>query len=97
MGAGSIPAGHSGDMLQPAVSPCSELETSVGVKLSKEVDMRTGIQIQTTRTTVGLSGRLTLKIGIIVAAVAGCLLAAPLTRAPRHINWDKLPSGGVLR
>jgi len=89
MGAGSIPAGHSGDMLQPAVSPCSELETSVGVKLSKEVDMRTGIQIQTTRTTVGLSGRLTLKIVIVVAAVAGCLLAAPLTRAHRHINWDK--------
>lgn len=51
--------------------------------------MNTGIQIQTTRTTVGLSGRLTLKIGIIVAAVAGCLLSAPLTRARRHINWDK--------
>ncbi len=88
--------GHSGDMLQPAVSPCSELETFVGVKFSKEVDMKTGNQIQTTKTTVGLSGRLYLKIGIIVAAVAGCLLAAPLTRAHNHMNC-KQPAGGYCR
>lgn len=73
-------------MLQPAVSPSSEMETSVGVKLSKEVVMKTGKQIQTKRTTVGLNVRLSLKIRIIVAAVAGCLLAVPLTRAHKHMD-----------
>jgi hypothetical protein len=68
-------------MLQSAVSPSSKMETSVGVKLSKEVVMKTGRHIQTTKTIIGLNGRLNLKIGIIVAAVAGCLLAVPLTRA----------------
>ena len=41
--------------------------------------MKTGKQIQGTKTTVGLNLRLSLKIGIIVAAVAGTLLGAPLT------------------
>ena len=79
-GAGSIPAGHSGEMLQPAESPSSVLETSAGVKLSKEVVMGAGNQIQMTKTTVSLTGKINLKIGIVVAAVAGCLLAVPLTR-----------------
>lgn len=78
-GAGSIPAERSGYMLQPAESPSHGMETSVGVKLSKEVVMKTGKQIQGTKTTVGLNLRLSLKIGIIVAAVAGTLLGAPLT------------------
>lgn len=79
-----VPARHSGNMLQSAVSPAAELETSVGVKFSKEVVMKTGIQIQTTKTTVRLAGRLNLKIRFAVAAVAGCLLVAPLTRAHKH-------------
>lgn len=58
--------------------------------------MKTGKQIQTTKTTVRLSGRLYLKIGIIVAAVAGCLLAAPLTRAHKHMNCEP-PAGGYCR
>ena len=83
-------------MLQPAVSPSSEMETSVGVKLSKEVVMKTGKQIQTKRTTVRLNGRLSLKIGIIVAAVAGCLLAVPLTRAHKHMDCEQ-PDRGYCR
>jgi len=76
-------------MLQSAVSPSSVVETSVGVKLSKEVAMKTGKHIQTMKTTVGLTGRFNLKIGIIVAAVAGCLLAVPLTRAHKHTRCEQ--------
>lgn len=85
-GAGSIPARHSGEMLQLAESLSSELETTVGVKLSKEVVMEAGNSIQTTRTIVSTTGRLTFKIGVIVAVVAGCLLAVPLTRAYKHYS-----------
>lgn len=46
--------------------------------------MKTGRQIQMTKKIIGLNGRLNLKIGIIVAAVAGCLLAVPLTRTHNH-------------
>ena len=77
--------GHSGDMLQHAESPSNVLETSVGVKISKEVVMEAGNQIQMTKTTVSLTGRVNLKIGIVVAAVAGCLLAVPLTRDYKDI------------
>lgn len=83
-GVGSIPTRHSGYMLQSTVSPTVELETSVGVKFSKEVVMETGIQIQMTKTTIGLAGRLSLKIRFAVAAVAGCLLVVPLARAHKH-------------
>jgi hypothetical protein len=65
------------------------METSVGVKISKEVVMKTGKDIQMTRTTVGLNGRLNLKIGIIVAAIAGCLLAVPLTRALKQMDYEQ--------
>ena len=51
--------------------------------------MKTGKQIQSTKTTVGLNVRLSLKIGIIVAAVAGCLLAVPLTRDHKHMYCEK--------
>ena len=85
-GAGSIPARQSGYMLQSAVSPTLVLETSVGVKFSKEVVMKTGIQIQTTKTTIKLAGRLSLKVRFSVAAVAGCLLVVPLTRAYKHFS-----------
>ena len=83
---GSIPARHSGYMLQSAVSPTAELETSAGVKFSKEVAMKTGVQIQTTKATIELAGRLSLKIRFAVAAVAGCLLVFPLTRAHKHLS-----------
>lgn len=73
-------------MLQFAVSPTVELETSVGVKFSKEVVMKTGIKIQTTKTTIKLAGRLKLKVRFSVAAVAGCLLVVPLTRACKHFS-----------
>ncbi len=56
--------------------------------------MKNGNQIQMTRTTVGLNGSMKLKIGIIVATVAGCLLAHPLTRAHNHIDCE-LPTGGI--
>jgi hypothetical protein len=81
-GTGLIPAGHSGYTLQPAVSPSSKLETSDGVELSKEVVMKTGNQIQRT---IRLTAELNLKVGVVVAAVVGCLLAVPLTRAYKHI------------
>ena len=58
--------------------------------------MKTGNEIQTTRTTVGLNGRLNLKIGIIVAAVAGSLLAVPLTRVHKHAPREQ-PAGGYCR
>jgi|CXWL01.1.fsa_nt_gi hypothetical protein len=80
-GAGSIPVRHSGYMLQSAVAPTVKLEASAGVKFSKEVVMKTGIQVQTTKTTIKLAGRLSLRIRFAVAAVAGCLLVVPLTRA----------------
>ena len=78
-------------MLQSAGS--LEMETSLGVKISKEVDMKTGKSNQTTRTTVGLNGRFHLKIGIIVAAIAGCLLTIPLTRALKHMDFEQQISG----
>jgi hypothetical protein len=65
------------------------MEISVGVKISKEVAMKTGKSNQMTRTTVGLNGRLSLKIGIIVAAIAGCLLAVPLTRVLKHMDFEQ--------
>ena len=61
------------------------METSDGVELSKEVVMKTGNQIQRTETTMRLTAELNLKVGIVVAAVVGCLLAVPLTRAYKHI------------
>jgi hypothetical protein len=76
-------------MLQPAESPSSVMETSVGVKLSKEVDMKTGKQIQRAKTTGGLNVRVNLKIGIIVAAVVGCLLAVPLTIDHKHMYCEQ--------
>ena len=78
-------------MLQPAVS--LEMETSVGVKISKEVAMKTGKSNQTIKTTLGLNGRFRLKIGIIVAAIAGCLLTIPLTRALKHMDFEQQISG----
>jgi len=51
--------------------------------------VKTGKQIQSTKTTIGLNGRLNLKIGIIVAAVAGCLLAVPLTRDHKHLGYEQ--------
>ena len=47
--------------------------------------MKTGDQIQRTETTMRLTAELNLKVGIVVAAVVGCLLAVPLTRAYKHV------------
>lgn len=96
-GAGSIPARQSGYMLQSAVAPTVELEASAGVKFSKEVVMKTGMQIQTTKTTIGLAGRLSLKIRFSVAAVAGCLLVVPLTRAHKHSSEERGKMSGIFR
>ena len=74
-------------MLQPAVSPNSIVETSAGVKISEEVTMGTGIQV--TRTTVKLTGSICLRFGIIVVAVAGSLLVAPLSRASKCLVWER--------
>ena len=83
-------------MLQSAVAPTVELEASAGVKFSKEVVMKTGIQIQTTKTTIELAGRLSLKIRIAVAAVAGCLLVVPLTRAHKHSSEERGKMSGIF-
>ena len=80
-------------MLQPAVSPIGVLETSVGVKIGEEVTMRTGDNIQLTRTTVKLTGSICLRFGIIVVAVAGSLLVAPLSRASKCLVLER-PSAG---
>ncbi|MEO7859927.1 MAG: hypothetical protein ABIU05_05695 [Nitrospirales bacterium] len=48
--------------------------------------MKTGIQIQTTKAIIKLAGRLKLKVRFSVAAVAGCLLVVPLTRACKHFS-----------
>ena len=84
-------------MLQSAVAPTVELEASDGVKFSKEVVMKTGIQIHTTRTTIELAGRLSLKIRFAVAAVAGCLLVVPLTRAHKHSSEERGKMSGIFR
>ncbi len=83
-------------MLQSAVAPTVELEASAGVKFSKEVFMKTGIQIQTTKTTIRLAGRLSLKIRFAVAAVVGCLLVVPLTRAHKHSSEERRKMSGVF-
>jgi len=43
--------------------------------------MEVGNKIENSKTTVRLSVRLNFKFSIFVAAVVGCLLVAPLTRA----------------
>jgi len=43
--------------------------------------MDTGKETRTTRATLRMDGRLSLKIGIMVAAITGYLLAVPLARA----------------
>ncbi len=47
--------------------------------------MKTGNQIQETEATMKLTAELNLKVRIVVAAVVGCLLAVPLTRACKPI------------
>lgn len=72
MGAGSIPAKHSGLKSQTAVS---QLEMSGGIKHSKEVVFMDGkIKRLTDITTLQIS------IKLLVVALVGCLMVAPLTR-----------------
>jgi hypothetical protein len=68
-------------MQRPAESLGSNTEISVGIKLNRVVRMETGKKTKTEKMTLRLKARLTLKFRIIVAAVIGCLMVAPLTRA----------------
>ena len=56
----------------------------VGIKLNREVHMIAGNNTTSEKWTVKLKARLNLKFRIIVAAVVGGLLAAPLTRAHKR-------------
>jgi hypothetical protein len=76
-GEGSIPSRYSGYKLQPAVSLSSVTEMSGGIKYNMEATMKTGNINQTKKTTVDMNVGLKLKFGLIVALVAGCLLATP--------------------
>jgi hypothetical protein len=71
-------------MQQPAVSLGSDSEMSVGIKLNREVHMKARNKTKTEKTTLKLKVKLTLNLRIIVAAVVGCLMAAPLTRAHKY-------------
>ena len=53
---------------------------SVGIKYNKETHMKTGNTTYATKKTVTMTASGTLKVGIIVALVAGCWLATPSTR-----------------
>jgi len=81
MGRGSIPLGHSGYKVQPFVSQKSSTEISIGIKYNKEVLMKAGTSNRATKQIVSLKARITLKLRIMVALVAVCLLAAPSTIA----------------
>ena len=80
-GAGSIPAGNSGYLQRLDESQCSYAEMSVGIKINKEVHMKAGKKTKTEKMALKLKARLNLKFKLIVAAVVGCLMVAPLTRA----------------
>jgi hypothetical protein len=71
-------------MQQPAVSLIGDSEMSVDMKFNREVHMKASKNTKTDKSTLILEARLTLKFRIIVAAVVGCLLGAPLTRAHEH-------------
>ncbi len=58
-----------------------DAEMSVGIKIIKEVLMRAGNKTKTENTALKLKARINLKFKLIVAAVVGCLMVAPLTRA----------------
>lgn len=68
-------------MQQPAISLGSFSEMTVGIKLNREVHMIVGNKNQNSKSTMSLIVKLTFKLRILVAAVVGCLLVAPLTRA----------------
>jgi hypothetical protein len=76
-------------MQRPAVSLSSDSEMSVGIKINREVHMKAGKNTKTEKLALKLKTRLTLKFRIIVAAVVGCLMAAPLTRAYKHKSANK--------
>jgi subtilase family serine protease len=84
MGVGSIPTEPSGYLQQPAVSLCSDSEMFVGIELNREVHVKAGNNTTTEKSTMKLKMRVTLKLRIVVAAVVGCLLVAPLARAHKH-------------
>ena len=75
------PLGHSGYKVQPFVSQNSSTEISIGIKYNKEVLMKAGKSNKATKQIVSLKARITLKLRIMAALVAVCLLAAPSTIA----------------
>ena len=72
---------HSDCTQQPAVSLGSISEMSFVIQLNKEVHMEVENKNEDRTTTVKFDAGLNFKFTIIVAAVVGCLLFAPLTRA----------------
>jgi hypothetical protein len=97
MGRGSIPLGHSGYKVQPVVSQGSISEMSIGIKYNKEVLMEAGRSNQVTKKTLSMKTRVTLKVRVIVALVAVCLLAAPSTRAHKHDSEQVAEPDGAIR
>ena len=73
-----MPARHFDFRSQPSVSPNFGLEMSAGIKHSKEVSMKDRNVRDMTQST---AAHFRLKVSMLAAAVVGCLLVAPLTRA----------------
>jgi len=94
MGRGSIPLGHSGYKVQSAVSLSSISEMSIGIKYGKEVLMKAGISNKVMKETLRMNILVKLKVRIIVAFVAGCLLAAPSTRGGKLFSEQVTPADG---
>jgi hypothetical protein len=63
---------------QPSVSQNFGLEMSAGIKHSKEVSMKAR---KVTNMTQSTTAYFRLKVAVLAAAVVGCLLVAPYTRA----------------
>ena len=78
-GSSSLPQ-HSSYIVRPAVSVGSASQMSVGIKYNKETHMKTGNITYATKKTVNMTVGVPLRVGIIVALVAGCWWATPSTR-----------------
>ena len=71
-------------MQQPDISLNNALEVSVGIKINREVHMKAGKKTKIEKLALESKIRLSLKSRIIVAAIVGCLMVAPLTRDYKH-------------
>lgn len=80
MGEGSILSRHSSRISQPSLTLSEGLEMSVGIKKqNKEVCMETRKTKYSNMTALKMSIQIKLKIRIIVAIAASCLMATPST------------------